>query len=52
MSESNQRVLDMLNAGLIEETEQLIGQGYTAESPGMKTVGYKEALQYLAWKAI
>ncbi len=44
----NLRVVDMVNAGLLEETQKLLAQGYTTESPGMKTVGYKEALQYLS----
>jgi len=37
----------MIAEGLIPETENLLKQGYTAESPGLATVGYQESIAYL-----
>jgi len=44
----NQRVLQMVEMGLMEEVDRLIAEGFTADAPGMKTVGYAEALRYRA----
>ena len=39
---------EMLKAGLIEEVESLMGiPGVTAELPAMKSVGYRQVLEYL-----
>ncbi len=38
----NQRVLAMLDEGLIEECQSLLDRGYTADLYPMKTIGYKE----------
>lgn len=46
----NQRVLQMLESGLMEEVDVLLGNGYTAADPGMRTVGYAEAMQHRAGK--
>ena len=43
----NQRTVQMVEDGLVEETKGLVDAGYSAGSPGMKTVGYKEALEFL-----
>lgn len=44
----NDRVLEMVDEGLIEETRRLMELGYGPESPGMKTVGYAEAMEHIA----
>ena len=44
----NDRVISMVDQGLIAETDRLISKGYTADMPGMKTVGYREAMLHLA----
>lgn len=43
----NQRTVRMVEDGLIEETQGLLDAGYDASSPGLRTVGYKEALEFL-----
>ena len=42
----NERVETMIRAGLIEEIQWLLDNGYNFESPGLKTVGYKEFKDY------
>ena len=43
-----QRFLNMLSRGLIEEVQQLRQRGdLNAELPSMRTVGYRQAWQYL-----
>lgn len=44
----NRRVLSMLEAGLVEETKQLLAAGYEPTAPGLRTVGYAEVLAWLA----
>lgn len=44
----NKRALLMVEQGLVDETRGLLERGYTSTSPGLRTVGYKEAIQYLA----
>jgi tRNA dimethylallyltransferase len=46
----NQRVIEMMEAGLEEEVDGLLRQGIPPDAPGLKTVGYAEALEYLAGK--
>ncbi|MCC7438537.1 MAG: tRNA (adenosine(37)-N6)-dimethylallyltransferase MiaA [Armatimonadetes bacterium] len=46
----NQRVLQMLDSGLMEEVDMLLANGYTADDAGMRTVGYAEAMQHRAGK--
>jgi tRNA dimethylallyltransferase len=43
----NQRVRDMVNSGLVQEVEDLLARGFTEDSPGMKTVGYRELVPHL-----
>lgn len=37
----------MIDAGLVEEVEQLLAQGYTLAHPAMQGIGYKEIVLYL-----
>lgn len=43
----NRRVEEMMEAGLVEETEQVLAMGYQPDSPGLRTVGYAETVAYL-----
>jgi len=43
----NQRVLDMVNDGLIDEVKTLLDKGYSADLNALNTVGYKEIIAYL-----
>lgn len=43
----NNRVDDMLKAGLVEEVNSLLQLGYTQELNALNTVGYKEIISYL-----
>ena len=43
----NTRVDKMMDAGLIKEVEKLLATGYKKDDPGMKTIGYKEIVDYL-----
>lgn len=38
----NRRVDDMISAGLAREVEALVNAGFTAGSPGMQAIGYRE----------
>lgn len=42
----NQRVDDMVAAGLFEEAETLIKRGYTKDMVSMQAIGYKELFDY------
>ncbi|MCL2571476.1 MAG: tRNA (adenosine(37)-N6)-dimethylallyltransferase MiaA [Defluviitaleaceae bacterium] len=42
----NQRVLNMINAGLENEVERLISQGYHKDLVSMQGIGYKEIIKY------
>ncbi len=44
----DRRVDEMLAAGLIEETQRLLDQGYDARLPAMTSLGYRECIDYLA----
>jgi len=44
----NQRVLNMLEAGLIEECQALLDRGYHRDLYPLKTIGYKEVFAFLA----
>jgi tRNA dimethylallyltransferase len=46
----NQRVVEMVEAGLVEEVEELLSEGQPPDAPGFRTVGYAETLDYLAGK--
>ncbi|MEL7562087.1 tRNA (adenosine(37)-N6)-dimethylallyltransferase MiaA [Dehalogenimonas sp. 4OHTPN] len=43
----DQRVDKMLCNGFVEEVESLLTRGFSSETPGFKSVGYKEAIEYL-----
>lgn len=42
----NNRVLEMVNSGLLYEFCELIKQGYNEKSPGLQCVGYKELFDF------
>lgn len=42
----NQRVLKMLDNGLLEEIASVLEMGYNWNAPGFNTVGYKEFKEY------
>ena len=44
----NRRVNMMVQDGLIDEVAALIGKGYHKFLPAMRSIGYKQAVQYLA----
>ncbi len=44
---ADERIDGMLRAGLVEETRELLGQGYTWELPSMSSLGYREIGAYL-----
>jgi tRNA dimethylallyltransferase len=46
----NQRVMHMVDEGLIQEAEGLQERGYDSELPSMKSIGYKQTFQYLNGK--
>lgn len=43
----NQRSLAMVEAGLLEETEELLAKGYSPDLKPMKGIGYRHMLEYL-----
>ena len=43
----NQRVVHLVNEGLIDECKELVHMGYKADDPAMKGIGYKEVFGYL-----
>ena len=43
----NQRVVKLINEGLVREVASLIERGYGADLPAMKAIGYKEIISYL-----
>ena len=43
----DQRVLDMIQVGLVNEVKNLLQKGYTRDLNALNTVGYKEILAYL-----
>jgi len=43
----NQRVIRMFDSGLLEETENLLRQGYDASCKGFEALGYRYAIQVL-----
>lgn len=43
----NQRVAEMMIAGLLDEVKNLLKMGFTKASPGLNTVGYKELIPHL-----
>lgn len=47
-SSINRRVDIMMEEGLLEETRDLLAAGFTADSPGLRTVGYSELIRHQA----
>lgn len=46
-SRIDQRVHEMFQAGLLQETETLLQRGYSPELKALKTIGYRECVDYL-----
>jgi tRNA dimethylallyltransferase len=44
----NQRVVEMVEHGLVKEVKRLLDAGIPPDAPGFRTVGYAEALKYLS----
>lgn len=44
----NSRVDGMFRDGLVEETKRLIRDGFSPESPGLRTIGYRETCRFLS----
>ncbi len=43
----NERVLNMIDNGLIEEIKKILQMGFTPNDPGLNAVGYKEFIPYI-----
>lgn len=43
----NERAATMLAMGLVGEVRRLLDAGYNADAPGMRTVGYSEAIDHI-----
>ena len=43
----NRRVIQLMQNGLVEEVLGLLGRGYSASTPAMKAIGYKETIGYI-----
>lgn len=43
----NQRVLEMIRLGLVDEVKKLLDMGYSPDLNSLNTVGYKEIIQHL-----
>lgn len=43
----DQRVDQMITAGLVDETAELLSKGYSPDLPSMSAIGYKEICDYL-----
>ena len=43
----NERTLAMVEAGLVEETEDLLQKGYSPELKSMKSVGYRHVVRFI-----
>ncbi|MEM6264417.1 MAG: tRNA (adenosine(37)-N6)-dimethylallyltransferase MiaA [Bacteroidota bacterium] len=46
----NHRVLQMMEAGLLQEVDTLLNMGYTSISPGLRSIGYQELIAFRAGK--
>lgn len=46
----NRRSIEMLESGLIEETEKLLRNGYSSELKPLKSIGYRHAVEYIQKK--
>ncbi|MCL1972123.1 MAG: tRNA (adenosine(37)-N6)-dimethylallyltransferase MiaA [Endomicrobia bacterium] len=43
----NSRCKDMINRGMIEETQKVLDMGYAKNCPGLSGIGYRHIVQYL-----
>jgi tRNA dimethylallyltransferase len=43
----NQRSLEMIEGGLVEETEGLLKEGYSPDLKSMKSLGYRHVVKFL-----
>ena len=43
----NRRVLKLIDNGLVEEVSGLLKRGYSASTPAMKAIGYKEMIPFI-----
>lgn len=43
----NNRVIEMFNEGLVNETKNVLSMGYKETDPGLQVMGYKEIIKYL-----
>ena len=43
----NRRVDRMFDQGFLEEVQSILDRGYSLDDPGLNTVGYKQAINYL-----
>ncbi|MDP2103892.1 MAG: tRNA (adenosine(37)-N6)-dimethylallyltransferase MiaA [Candidatus Gracilibacteria bacterium] len=46
----NNRIEEMFTQGLVEEVQSILARGYTPESFGLNTIGYKETIEMLEGK--
>ena len=46
----NERVLSMIEMGLVEESKKLLSMGYSKDMKAFRTVGYKEPIDFLDGK--
>ncbi|HBU00547.1 MAG: tRNA dimethylallyltransferase [Thermotoga petrophila] len=46
----NKRVDKMIEMGLVDEVKRLLGMGYSKDLNSMKTIGYREVIDYLEGK--
>ncbi len=46
----NQRVVAMVEDGLVEEAENLLWRGYSTNLPSLRSIGYRQAFLYLSDK--
>jgi tRNA dimethylallyltransferase len=46
----DERIRSMFQAGLLEEVQRLLDQGYSPELPTLSAIGYREVIDYLSGK--
>ena len=46
----DERCEDMMDAGLVQETERLLARGYTPDLSPMKSIGYRHMIKYIKGK--
>ncbi|HLE57978.1 MAG TPA: tRNA (adenosine(37)-N6)-dimethylallyltransferase MiaA, partial [Rhodothermia bacterium] len=49
-SRINRRTSEMIDSGLVEEVKVLLDTGFSPDMQAIQTIGYREAIQYLAGK--